>query len=795
MTTGAPDPSGLSGRIISHFRVLEPLGAGGMGVVYRAEDVRLNRTVALKFMLPGYAVDQEAAGRFVREARSAAALDHPNICTVHEVGESEDGQLFLAMSYYAGETLKDRLTRRGPVPLDAALDIASQIARGLACAHAAGVVHRDLKPANVMLTGSGAVKILDFGIAKALDQTITVSGVAMGTVAYMSPEQLFGEHVDGRSDLWSLGVVLVEMVTGRHPTARDDVAATFDFQVESHQDRPLNPELSGSLKAVVDRLLRRNPEERYQTVEDVLADLTTLRDRIATRTQPAALPAPSGSPRTARRNLLLGAVAALGVFAVALGVARWRESSGTQAAVRTPAGSAAETRATSVAVLPLKNYSSPDQEYFADGMTEEVTTTLSKIEALRVIPHQSVAQFKRSDRPVPEIARLLDVKYVVDGSLRQNDGHVRITASLIDASRNSSVWSETFEGDRRDAMELQRKVALAIAQAVQVKLTPQDRARLEPTRPVDPEAFDLYMRGTRARYDANFTGDFTDATRYLSAAIAKDSGFAAAYAGLAFIAVFGGDQVRARPLVDKALALDSKLAEGHMVRGMVRQFFDWNWSGAENDYREAIALNRAYAEAHHELSMLLMRQKRFPEALREGRSALSIEPMSARFLNGIGEVEAFSGRHAEALAVADQLIAVDSAFLGSYYIQGIAFEQAGRLADAEQAWLRTNPVGFRARLGYIYARTGRRKQALQVLDTLATELRNAKDKISIVNRSQDIAIVHVGLGHRDEAMTWLERAASERVEMLYLGIDPLFRSLHDEPRFQALLKKIGLPTS
>jgi tetratricopeptide (TPR) repeat protein len=228
---------------------------------------------------------------------------------------------------------------------------------------------------------------------------------------------------------------------------------------------------------------------------------------------------------------------------------------------------------------------------------------------------------------------------------------------------------------------------------------------------------------------------------------------------------------------------------------MVRQFFDWDWRRAESDYREAIALNRGYAEAHHELSMLLMRQRRFAEALGEGRSALSIEPMSARFLNGIGEVEAFSGRHAEALAIADQIIAVDSVFTGSYYIRGIAFEQAGQLADAEQAWLRAGPVGFRAELGYVYARTGRRGQALRLLDTLITELRNAKDKRSIMNTSYEIAKVHVGLGNRAEAMTWLERAASQHVEMLYLGIDPVLRSLHDEPRFQALLKKVGLPTN
>jgi serine/threonine-protein kinase len=799
MTSGAPDPSGLSGRTVSHFRVIEPLGAGGMGVVYRAEDVRLNRMVALKFPLRGYAVDQEAAARFLREARSAAGLDHPNICTVHEVGETEDGQLFLAMAYYAGETLRDRLTRQGPLALDDALEIASQMARGLACAHGAGVVHRDLKPANVMLTGSGGVKILDFGIAKVRDATFTVSGVAMGTVAYMSPEQLFGERVDGRTDLWSLGVVLVEMVTGQHPSGREDMLATLARHAESGQHRPLNPAVLGSFRSIVTRLLQKDPDKRYQTANEVLTDLTALRDRVTPRTQRGALPSPVRSLRAKRSRALLGSAALLAVIGILFGVARWRESSGAKGSAGA-AGSAGTVTVASLAVLPLKNYSSPDQAYFADGMTEELTTTLSKIEALRVIAHQSVAQFKRSDRPVPEIARLLDVKYVVDGSVRQIDDRVRITASLIDAKRNAPVWSDAFDGDRRDVMALQRDVALAIAQAIRVKLSPRDRTRLAAGQVVDPEAFELYIKGTQARYDANFSGDFAEATRYLSAAVAKDSAYAPAYAGLAFINAFVGNQVRGRALAQKALALDPKLAEAHMVDGLIRQFYDWDWAGTERAYREAIALNPGYAEAHHELSMLLMRQKRFDEALREAQLALYLAPTSVRFLNGVGEVNAYGGRLDDALAIADRILTADSSFSGGFYIKGIAFEQMGRLADAEQAWrrcLRVAPKGCdyaRAQLGYIYAATGRRSQALQVLDTLKGQFRNAKGRTATSSVAFDIATVYIGLGDRAEALNWVERAVEGHALLLYLGIDPMFRSLANEPRFQAVLKKVGLPS-
>jgi eukaryotic-like serine/threonine-protein kinase len=275
MSSGAPDPSGLSGRIISHFRVLEPLGAGGMGVVYRAEDVTLGRTVALKFMRPDYTIDDAAEARFLREARSVAALDHLNICTVHEAGTSADGLLYLAMSYYRGETLKDYLTSSGALPVGQALDIAGQIARGLACAHAAGIIHRDLKPANVMLTPDGTVKILDFGLAKTRDQTMTASGVLMGTVAYMSPEQLVGAPADARSDLWSLGVMLVEMVTGRHPSTVDN-SSTLAHQVEAASRDIMGSRSTAALVRLVERLMRRDPDERYQSATELAHDISAL---------------------------------------------------------------------------------------------------------------------------------------------------------------------------------------------------------------------------------------------------------------------------------------------------------------------------------------------------------------------------------------------------------------------------------------------------------------------------------------------------------------------------------------
>jgi serine/threonine-protein kinase len=794
-----PDALGLGGRTVSHFRVLEPIGAGGMGVVYRGEDLRLHRTVALKFMVPGYIVDDTATARFLREAQAVAALDHANICTIHEVGESEDGHLFLAMSHYTGETLKDRLTRVGRVSVEQALDFATQITRGLACAHAAGIVHRDLKPANVMLTGDGTVKILDFGLAKARDQTMTVSGVAMGTVAYMSPEQLFGERVDARSDLYSLGVVVYEMLTGQHPSRGDDVAGTLTRQVEAQQPGTVAPELTDSVRRLVERLLRKDPDERYQSAVALLADLQALRDSVAATTRPSALvQARQGS--VDRRRLALGGVAFL--LVVVLSSAVWwvrtldrhdRDSQGAPTGSSAPVG---------VAVLPLKNYSGPDQEYFADGMTEELTSTLTKIEALRVIAHQSTTQFKRSDRAVPEIARLLDVKYLVDGSVSQDSSRIRVTASLIDATQNTPVWSNTFYRDKRDVMELQRELALAIAQAIEVKLTPQDRTRLAPARVVNPEAYNLYIKGTQARYEATFNGNLTKPKVFFEQSIALDSSYAPSYAGLALVYTFLGDTTRARWFANRAQQLDPQLADARVAEGLIRQLFDWDLPGGEAALLKALQLAPGLTEAHHELSMLLMRRARFDSAVAEARTALSQAPTVLRFLSGLGEVTAYAGRTDEALAVADRLVAMDSATTAPYYVRGVAYEQRKQYEEAARAgtaFCSRVPsdacVTTRGHIGYAYAMMGRKQAALLIADTLRKEIGRATTAAASNMREMGLAIIYAGLGDRGAAIDWLERAAEPHTEqmMLYLGVDPVFRSLRGEPRFQALLKKIGLP--
>jgi TolB-like protein/Flp pilus assembly protein TadD len=489
----------------------------------------------------------------------------------------------------------------------------------------------------------------------------------------------------------------------------------------------------------------------------------------------------------------LGIGVAVAVAAGALGVLRW---SG-------PARSAV-TQAHSLAVLPLKNYAGPDQEYFADGMTDELTSTLTKIEALRVIAHQSVLQFEGSNLPAPEIARKLNVKYLLDGSVRRESSLVRITASLIDAEDNRQLWSRVFEDDRRDVMQLQQRIALAITQGIEVTLTAQDRTRLAPAHVPTPEVHDLYFKGTQARHEANVTGDFSKAIGYLTEVVGKDSLYAAAFAGLASAYLSTNDTARARAFAKKALAVDSTVPDVHMVRGMIREYLDWNLRAAESAFREAIRLKPGDAEAHHELSMLLSRLKKVDESLAESREAIASAPTIARFMNGLGEVLVLtddSVKHAEALAIADRLLSMDSTNAAARGLRAFAYEQQGRWDDATAAWAACvrpragycGDDGF-ARIGYIHGLMGRASQAMQILNTLKARVDERDRSGTQGDLARNVATVYMGLGKREETLTWLERAAELRAGwMLYLAIDPTFKPLHAEPRFQALVRKIGLP--
>ena len=766
-----------------------------MAHVFLARDETLGRAVVVK-VLPVELGTGLSAERFSREIRLAAQLQEPRIVPVLAAGTTREGLPYYTMPFVRGQSLRARLGG-GPLPIAEATDILSDVARALAYAHANGIVHRDIKPENILLAGDTAV-VTDFGIAKAVGDalplvseaaapgTLTEIGTSLGTPAYMAPEQAAGDAVDHRADLYSWGVVAYEVLAGKHPfagktTARQLIAAHIGSDVPPLQ--AARADVPPALAALVASCLEKERERRPQTADAVVA----------------ALRAADTHVRPPRRGVLVaaGVAIALAIGAALLARARTSESpgrTGTAGAVL-PAGADSQRFAASLAVLPLANYSrNPAQDYFVDGMTDELTTTLSKLQALRVIAHRSMLQFKGSSRPAPEIAKLLDVQYIVDGSVMQEGDRVRIRATLLDAARDTQIWSETFDRERRDVMALQREVAVAIARAIEITLTPQDRARLADTMPVDPVAFDLYVRGTQARYNALGEEKIREAMRYFERAVARDPDYAPALAGLALLQVNVGDTSAARRSAARARTLDPTLADAPLVLGMIHEIFDHDWTGAERAFREAIRLNPGHAEAHHELSMLLMRVGRFEDAKRAAQRTLYLAPLTARFEHGLAEIHHYAGQYGDAIAASNKALALDSTFIGAHLINAAAYAELGKFDQAHQALSKCDQYGCPKEMrwirGYVYALEGKRVEARRILDELkrvATATTGAPPDVA------SIAALHAVLGEREEALDWLERGLGTGAFMVYVGVDPAFRSLRGDPRFQAILKKLRLP--
>ncbi|MEJ7809762.1 MAG: protein kinase [Gemmatimonadaceae bacterium] len=746
------------GQRIAHFQILERLGGGGMGLVYKALDLRLDRTVALKFLPPHLGADEEATRRFIHEAKAASALDHPNICAIHEIGETDAGQLFIAMAYCEGETLKKKIAR-GPLSVSDALDYCAQIAEGLQRAHDAGIVHRDVKPANVMVTDGGRVKIVDFGLAKMAGTELTREGTTIGTVAYMSPEQTRGVGLDARTDVWSLGAVLYEMLTGQRPF-RGESDETLIYAIRHDEPKPVRafrPEIPAGLAALVSRCLDKDLARRYQRADEVLADLRATREGRAAARHPAA----------SKRVLQYGSVAALFFLLILAGGTLHRR----------PAA-----RVASLAVLPATVFTGDSaQEYFAEGMTDLLINDLSQLSGLdRVISRTSVTQYKGTRKSSRQIGRELGVDALVELSVLRAGERVRINVSLIAARAERVLWSRSFERPMRDVLTLQREVAQAIARELQVRLTPQEAARLvEAAPPVNPEAFALYLQGVRV------DGDDRRAIAYFEQATEKDPNFALAYARLAVPHVMVNEKAEAERAIAKALELDPSLSEAYDALGLLRLWLDWDWPAAEAALRRSIGLNPHNSRAHHELGQLVMRRGRCDDAIAEEQRAMFSDPASARYQSGIAEVYLYCRRYAEARREFEKTLDLVRDSSRVYRFLGDSYFYEGQYQKALAMYERT-----REPHGWIYAAVGRNEEARRQLDSLKAQwTRGDANNMTAWN----LARIYTSLGEREQAFTWLERTSERRDGMsVYLKVHPHFDPLRGEPRFQALLKKVRL---
>jgi serine/threonine-protein kinase len=793
------------GATLAHYRITAALGAGGMGEVWRATDTRLGREVALKVLPAVTASDPDRLDRFRREATMLASVDHPGVVAVYSVEES-GGLNFLTMQLVEGESL-ERLIPEGGMAVDRILGIAAAVADALAAAHDRGIVHRDLKPANVMVAADGRVKVLDFGLAKVAAQQAdeplnsematdlhTRDGIVMGTAPYMSPEQVAGRAVDHRTDVFSLGVLLYEMATGRRPFQGESSAelASAILRDTPHELSGLRAGLPEDLTRIITRCLVKEPEGRYQSMVDL---------RDALRAVPAgAHDRRFKNARNPRSRLWAPMLAAgTGLLAVIAAFVLWRFAAVTGTGSGEESAPAPEIR--SIAVLPLDNYSGDSsQDYFAEGMTDALTADLARISAIRVISRGSAMQFGGDSRPsTPEIAKALDVDAIVEGSVYRSGDRVRITAQLIDARADRHLWADSFERSSEDVLALQDELASAIASRINVQLTPAEQTRVAVAQSVNPEAYDAYLKG---RYFFNRPSDesLQKAIARFEDALALDPSFVPALSGLSDAFLWAGynegfltaseARPKARAAAEKAIELDDRSAEAHASLANFKLWYEYDWSGSERAFRRAIELNPNYSFAHDQFAIGLAFQGRFDESIAASEMASALDPLNPQIPLDAVMAVSWNGDHEAARELARRSAVLDPTYFFPEWSLGWIDIQEGRPEDAILHFRQSKTLGapafVSAWLAYAYGASGDRDRAQAEMKNLT------KMSLNGVVTPFNKALVAIGLGDYPRAVSLLEQAHALDSEWLgWLKNDRVFDPLRSDPRFTELLRKLG----
>ena len=789
---------------IAHYRIIKQLGAGGMGEVYLAQDTKLDRKVAIKLIRADSLTNENLKLRLVREAQSAAKLDHPNICAIYDVNEA-DSFTFIVMQYIEGETLAEHMERE-PLSLSTALTVVEQAAEGLAEAHARGIVHRDIKPQNMMLTQRGQLKILDFGLAKQVissdsvdDEAPTVMllskpGHVIGTMPYMSPEQVQGEPLAPSSDIFSLGIVFYEMLAGKHPF-RDKSAAVTMSRILLGEPTPTDQfktQVSPALETLLDKMLRKDKATRYQNAQDFLTDLRQLSSPYAgNNTQTEILDI---KPRKNIDNKSTINKWALVAFAVTLVVAVIAIS----VWFSTP-------RSESLAILPFTYTSgdpqlmaNADREYISDGMTESIINNLSQLTNLKVIARSSVFRYKGKDLDVQAIGRELNVRSVVIGQVKQDGDELRIAVELMDVNGNRSIWGDTYQRKTGDILSVQKEIARNISEKLRLKLTGADQTQLTKTYTDNGDAYQAYLKG---RYYWNKRTDegFKRAIGFFQEAIDRDPNYSLAYTGLADCYTLRSDYgflpsqegyALAKGAVTLALKYDESLAEAHTSLASVKTAMDWDWQGAENEYRRAIELNPNYATAHHWYGAQLILQGRMDQALQELRTAQQLDPLSLGINKDLAVALIYARDYDRALQQCQKTLEIEPTFwvMSTYMAQIYQLQQkypeaTAELERAHAAAPHDGEVAYG--LSQAYALNGKKNEALKIL----SELQQPGNAFL----PKEAAYLYSLLGEKDQAVAILQKAAENHImAVAELKMDPRLGELRKDARVGEILRKIGL---